>query len=228
MCGGRARAIFEHETTISVMLADQPCTTGFHTPIRLEDVTIQMMRRCLHYLLFAVLVSAAALPAVAGAQSLTDVAKAEEARRKTVKRPAKVYTNDDLKPSTDPAPAPDSARTAAPSSNGSAAAQAPAPAPAPDAAKTSEKYWRDRITQTRDALAHDKVLLDAVQSRINALTTDFVNTADPAQRAVIETNRITALAELDRLNKDAQLQTKAISDIQEEARKASVPAGWLR
>ena len=186
-----------------------------------------MMRR---YLLFVGLVAVVTLPVVVRAQSLADVAKAEEARRKTVRQPAKVYTNDDLKPSTDPASAPGSAQRAAGSTSGGAAAAAPAPAPSSNAddTKKNETYWRDRITLARDALAHDKVLLDAVQSRINALTTDFVNTSDPAQRAVVENNRNTALAELDRLNKDITKQTKAISDIQEEARKASVPAGWLR
>ena len=36
-----------------------------------------------------------------------------------------------------------------------------------------------------------------MQTRINALTTDFVNRDDPAQRAVIEHDRQKALAELD-------------------------------
>jgi ABC-type Zn uptake system ZnuABC Zn-binding protein ZnuA len=84
------------------------------------------------------------------------------------------------------------------------------------------------MTAAQDALTHDKVLADALQSRVNALNHDFASTADPAQRAVVEQNRKTALAEMDRINSDIQKQTKAVSDIQEEARKASVPPGWLR
>jgi RNA polymerase-binding transcription factor DksA len=80
----------------------------------------------------------------------------------------------------------------------------------------------------RETLAHDKVLLDALQSRVNALSTDFANTSDPAQRAVVETNRKTALNEIERLTQDVEKQNKAILDIQEEARKANVPPGWLR
>jgi hypothetical protein len=180
-----------------------------------------MMRR---YLVCLGLAAMTAAPFAVRAQSLADVARAEEARRKAVKQPAKVYTNDDLKPSNEP-PRPvasTSSAVAAP-----AAESTPATPAAVDPKKT-EAYWHDRITLARTTLDHDKVLVDAVQSRINALTTDFVNTADPAQRAVIQTNRDTAVAELDRLNKDIQTQTKAVGDIQEEARKASIPAGWLR
>ena len=68
----------------------------------------------------------------------------------------------------------------------------------------------------------------ASSSRLNALDTDFANTSDPAQRAVVEDNRKTARAEKERISKDLDKQTKAINDVQEEARKASVPAGWLR
>jgi hypothetical protein len=170
-----------------------------------------------------------AAPLVVQAQSLADVARAEQARRKAVvAQPAKVYTNDNLKPAES---AGQPAAVGAPALSTAAAASATppqGPAPSADTTQKDEKYWRDRITTARATLDHDKVLVDAVQSRINALTTDFVNTSDPAQRALVETNRNTAIAELARLNKDIQTQTKAVSDIQEEARRASVPAGWLR
>ena len=41
-------------------------------------------------------------------------------------------------------------------------------------------------------------------------------------------DRQKALAELDRVQKEIQADTKAIADIQEEARKAAVPPGWVR
>jgi hypothetical protein len=67
-----------------------------------------------------------------------------------------------------------------------------------------------------------------LQSRINALTTDFSARSDPAQRAQIGNDRQKALTELDRVKKEIAANTKAIADIQEEARKAGVPAGWVR
>jgi hypothetical protein len=185
------------------------------------------------------------------AQSLADVARAEEARRKAVKTASKVYTNENLGRNGDGSQASAAApAAAAPAAAAPGAAAAPAAAATPaggakpaDAAKAEskpaqpnaggepkkdEKYWNGRITSARDALSHDKILAEALQSRINALTTDFANASDPAQRSVIEENRKTALAELDRVTRDIDKQTKAIADIQEEARKASVPPGWLR
>jgi hypothetical protein len=71
-------------------------------------------------------------------------------------------------------------------------------------------------------------LSEALQSRINALTTDFVNRDDPAQRNAIAAERQKALAELDRLKQEIVDHQKAISAIQDDARRAGVPAGWVR
>jgi hypothetical protein len=67
-----------------------------------------------------------------------------------------------------------------------------------------------------------------MQTRINALTTDFVNRDDPAQRAVIEQNRQKSIDQLAKLNQSVQDTKKAIADFLEEARRAGVPPGWLR
>jgi hypothetical protein len=85
-----------------------------------------------------------------------------------------------------------------------------------------------RSSAARAALERSKMFQDALQSRINALKTDFVNRDDPAQRAQLELERQRALAELERVKKEIADQTKAITDIEEEARKAGVPPGWLR
>ena len=82
--------------------------------------------------------------------------------------------------------------------------------------------------RARADLERSKTFADALQSRISALTTDFVNRDDPAQRAVIEQNRLKALAELERVQREIAAQTKAITAIEDEARKSGVPAGWLR
>ena len=99
---------------------------------------------------------------------------------------------------------------------------------AADDAKKTEAYWRDRVAKARADLDRAKTFADALQSRINALTTDFAARSDPAQRAQIGNDRQKALAELDRVKKEIEANTKAIADIQEEARKAGVPAGWVR
>ena len=63
----------------------------------------------------------------------------------------------------------------------------------------------------------------ALQSRINALTTDFVNRDDPAQRAVIANDRQKALDDMTHLNSVIEADKKAIADFEEEARRAAVP-----
>jgi hypothetical protein len=176
---------------------------------------------------------------VAAAQSLGDVAKKEEQRRKAVKSSGKVYTNDELK--RDPTPSvPASASTGAPSTP---SASTPAPAPAPSdknagkgdsvdkdnsADKSDEKTWRKRIANARESLQRSQAFADALQSQLNALSTDFVNRDDPIQRQQIANKRDGVVAELDRVRKEVAAQTKAISDIQEEARRANVPPGWVR
>jgi hypothetical protein len=170
------------------------------------------------------------------AQSLADVARAEEARRKAVKGQAKVYTNETLRgpdggepPAAPPAPAPAAAPAASAPTKPAAAPPGtkPAAGTAGDNAK-DEKYWRDRLAGARDALARSQTFAEALQSQINGLYTEFVNMSDPAQRAVIEQKRLAAIAEQDRVKADIAKQTKALADIEDEARRANVPAGWLR
>jgi hypothetical protein len=178
----------------------------------------------------------------ARAQSLADLAKKEEERRKATAGPSKVYTNEDLKkyPTPPPTPAPTEGQPAA---NAGAAPAVPPPGDpnAPDASKPAdpskpaaqedkkdEAYWKGLITSARTKLERDESYLEALQSRINALTNDFYSRDDPAQRAVIETQRNKALNELERLKKDVSDGKANIVKIQEDARKEGVPPGWLR
>ena len=169
----------------------------------------------------------------AGAQSLADVARKEAARREAVKAPAKVVTNNDLRAVTPAAPAVPSVAgepgVEPPAAAGGVPADAAAEKPleASDPTKAPE-YWRKRITDAREARDHNAFLLEAIQSRINALTADFSARDDPFQRAQIQTNRQNAIAELDRMTKAQVELERKISDIEEEARRANVPPGWLR
>ncbi len=156
---------------------------------------------------------------------LGDVARQEAARRQAVKKPGKLYTNADLGREGTAATVP----TPPPPAPAAAAAPAPALAAAkPADAVNDEKAWRARMAKARDDLQRSQMFLASLQSRINALTTDFTARDDPAQRALLATERQKALAELDRVRRDVDAQTKAIAEIQEEARRVGVPAGWVR
>ena len=164
---------------------------------------------------------------VAG-QTLADVAKKEEERRKTAKPADKTYTNKDLgtlppgTPSPTPAKPPASTDAAA-KETGKPAEQEKEKEPVKDQA-----YWAGRMKELQTQLQRDQTYVDALQTRVNSLATDFVNRDDPAQRAVLAKERQTALGELDRLQKQIETTNKAIADLEEEARRANVPPGWLR
>lgn len=176
------------------------------------------------------------------AQTLADIAKKEEERRKNTPASGKVYTNKDLgavPPGSAPPPPPASASAAPADAKPDAKADAAkegdksaagdkAGADKDKAPVKDQKYWRERMKAALEAADRDQTLADAMQSRINALTTDFVNRDDPAQRAIVARDRERALTELERLKKQIADDKKAISDLEEEARRAGVPPGWLR
>lgn len=176
----------------------------------------------------ALLIALVVWPAVSLAQTppLAEVARKEAERRKVTKAAPKVLTNKDLpKSATQPPPPP----AAATPPSAEAAAQTPEQEPAPPPKdEKDEAWWRARITQAREEVRRNEMFLEALQSRVNALSTDFVNRDDPFQRAKIGEDRQKALAEMERVKAEIQLGKKQIEDIEEEARKAGVPPGWLR
>jgi hypothetical protein len=163
------------------------------------------------------------------AQSLAEIASKEAARRKSDGKPAaaKVYNNDDLKP----APAPSSAvPAAAPAAAPVATAKQEAAAgeqKAPEDEK-GETYWRNRMSQAREEIRRNEMFRDALQTRINSLSNDFAARDDPGQRAQLAADRQKAVSELARVTGEIERTTKKIADMEEEARQAGVPPGWLR
>jgi hypothetical protein len=164
------------------------------------------------------------------AQTLGDVARKEEQRRKDIRKPAKVYTNKDLGHA-DPAPvAPVPAATATPG-EGSAEEKNPdgSAKPSEEEQRAADReQWRARMSQARTDLDRSKMFAEALQTRANSLWADFTARDDPAQRSVIEAERKKTLSELDRVKGEIESKTKAIADLEEEARRAGVPPGWLR
>ena len=165
-------------------------------------------------------------PAIAFAQnpSLAEIARKEQERRKATKNSDKVLTNKDLPPSAVKPPTAD-ATTPAPATD--TAAQKPDAKPTGEPEK-DEAWWKQRMVQARENLRRNEAFIEALQSRINSLSADFVARDDPYQRAKIGEDRQKALAEMERVQAEIALGKKQIVDIEEEARKASVPPGWLR
>jgi hypothetical protein len=173
-------------------------------------------------------------------QTLGELAKKEQERRKAAPPAAKTYTNDDLKkipPPPPPAAGGDSTTKAGEASKPPSATpvdptkpiQIPAEGDKTAGGKPKdEAYWRGRITVVREELRRDEVFRDALQVQINGLAGDFAGRDDPAQRAAIADERQKKIAEMERLSAEIEKAKKAILDIEEEARRAGVPPGWLR
>jgi hypothetical protein len=153
--------------------------------------------------------------------TLGELALKEQERRKALKASgtAKVLTNQDLPRGIPPAVPPAAAPGAKPATD---------PAATPEEPPKDEAWWKQRITQEREALRRNEMFADALQTRINSLTNDFASRDDPYQRAVIAGDRAKAALELDRVKGEVEQGRKKIADIEEEARKAGVPPGWLR
>jgi hypothetical protein len=211
-------------------------------------MTFQSLRRFATQVLVVTAAFAAMMTSGAPAQSLGDVARQEEARRKGAGA-GKTYTNDTLKGAPAPAatPAQPTPSAAAPGSLPGAPADAAKPAagakPSDGAAKPGDAQadakpaaapqadaaaWKKRKQDLETAIERSKAFADALQSQINGLTTDFAARDDPAQRNAVAANRQKALTELDRVKKEITANTKALADLSEEARRAGVPPGWLR
>jgi hypothetical protein len=185
------------------------------------------------------LIGGATSRAVAGqTPTLGEVAKKEAERRKTQPAPAgKVYTNKDL-PESAQKPAASTATPAAPEATAASdpvavateqkAADAKAPGDKPQGAAKDEASWKKRMADAREDLRRNEMFAEALQTRVNTLNKDFNSRDNPAQRARIGEDRTEALNELTRVKGEVERARKQISDIEEEARKAGVPAGWLR
>lgn len=198
-----------------------------------------------HWTVAVLCVFALGQPSHAAGQSLAELARQESARRQAVAR-GKVITNNDLKPmppataapvtpapgtTLPPPPALDKALPAPAGAQTAGAAQddqKTADGKAPADERKDEKYWRQRVATTRDSLSRAQTFQVALEARIAALSTDFVNRDDPAQRAQVATDRLKAMTELDRVKKDILGYQAELSTIVDEARRAGAPAGWVR
>ncbi len=161
---------------------------------------------------------------------LAEVARQEIERRASIVEKSRVYTNDDLRggqrlTTTSAAPNSKSPGAIVATTSGASAEVRPTDRaePARDAA-----FWRERITAAREARQRAALIAAALQNRVDGLWAKFTARDDPFQRAEIEQDRLDALAELENTQAELEQRDQELLDLQEEARRAGVPPGWLR
>jgi hypothetical protein len=159
----------------------------------------------------------------AAAQSLGEVAARTNKERKG--KGGKVYTNDDL---TEVHSGPE--RLAGPITAAPAAAGTTTAAPSsPPSTMDPAQRWRRDAKQRRDAIAAAEAKVAGLQSRLDVLTADRdpINVMDPNRLQTLEVEKAKVRAELDAAKDGLAQARQALEDLQEAARKAFVPSGWL-
>ncbi len=182
----------------------------------------------------ALLLAAVGVPA----QSLVEIARQEKTRRAAIapEDRSRVYTNDDLRgsggltigvlPATPAREADAGSGRAGHGVGRRGGGEADADSDTGDL--LDENGWRARMTTAQEAQARTELLAAALQNRADGLWAQFTALDDPARRGVVERQRTDALAELERTRAEVERLGQEIRDIQEEARRAGVPPGWLR
>ncbi len=173
---------------------------------------------------------AASAAAQSAPPSLAELARKEAERRKTTKESKRVITSKDLPESArKPASAPaDGGAAATPTATASTGQKPAANGDAPSPDEKGEAAWRGRITQAREALRRNEVFLEAMQTRVSSLFIDAQNRPSAVQQEKLRDDAAKAAVEMARVKADLEASKKQVFDIEEEARKAGVPPGWLR
>lgn len=180
--------------------------------------------------------------ALADPQSIGELAKKTAAERDARamaakgKEPAadakpKKYTNEDLKDLKPmPAMAPASVEPAKPQPTSTAGAELDAKVAS---AKKDEPYWKDRMRVLEDRMAADTAAHVSASTRlrdyerqVNA-TREYLNGIAYVDRT-LQQQMLFAKDEVSRLDAVLAADKIAITSLEEEARRASVPPGWLR
>ncbi len=153
------------------------------------------------------------------AEEQSTKAKQEQSpdKKKDDKPQTKVYTNKDLADVPPP-------MAAAPSETAAAPVGGSAPGPAAPADGHDEARWRSRATALRRTLADDQTKLAAAKAHYDSLP----DTAKGPLGAPVVEAWMKAREEITRLTAVVANDQRALSDFEEEARKAGVLPGWIR
>ena len=160
------------------------------------------------------------------AQSLADVARQEEARRKDIKAPAKVYTDADVQKY---AAVTASQQQAATTVTGLDANGAPVgQAAAANGPPTDEAGWRARMQNARDGIDRDRLLLSALEQQATRAALRKQSGAAPVAGDEATDDVPSRAAEIKRLKTEMDSYRETLANAEEDARKAGVPPGWVR
>jgi len=168
--------------------------------------------------------------AAALASDVADVAKKEKERRAKIEKSGKTYTNKDVDAIkkknnvTD-----DNSAQSQPSDDDQAIASDDDTAAQTQDDANSEEYWRNRYKNAKDKVAELQAEFDRVQSNVNQLQSSVAATGGtqlPGDQAGDAFR--TLMAHRDEVKQQLDEAKAALDGLEDEARKAGVPPGWVR
>jgi hypothetical protein len=171
-------------------------------------------------------------PAPAQQESLADAARRSREQKKDAPKQDKVFTNDNIPTQggisavgTEPAPPTENADSA----GDGATPAADATAKTGNVAGNDEKKWRERFAKLRHKLEQDQTDLDVMQRELGVL--DLQNYNDPVkamQQGLTRSDINDKTAKIAAKQKEIDADKQAISDAEDDLRKAGGDSGWAR
>ncbi len=169
------------------------------------------------------------LSSLAQADDLVALARKEKERRARIAKPVKVFTEEDGKG----AAARGSGSVTTLAGGSPSPDQANRQAAAGDSTDAQRAAWKQRADRARGAVASAEKMLEQMERDLAALRSDLTPlSAADAQDPMRLQKREVRIVEM---NKQIQAQKAAIAEarqalsaFEDEARRNSVPAGWLR
>ncbi|MGH9745611.1 MAG: hypothetical protein ACRD59_05810 [Candidatus Acidiferrales bacterium] len=164
-------------------------------------------------------------------ESLADAARRAREQKKDAPAQAKVITNDNIPTQggisavgTEPTPPAENADNANDGSVNAAGA-----AKAGTGAGDDEKKWRERFAKLRHKVEQDQSDLDVMQRELGVLDLQYYN--DPVKAMQQNLTRGEINAKTDKIaakQKEIDADKQAISDAEDDLRKAGGDSGWAR
>jgi hypothetical protein len=91
-----------------------------------------------------------------------------------------------------------------------------------------ESAWQTKVQEARDGLARSRRLLGALEQQAMRAAIVAARAASAGQPAPGDTGDQERSREIERLRADVGRFQTVLSSIEEDARRAGVPAGWVR
>jgi hypothetical protein len=173
-------------------------------------------------------------PAQIGTQSSADslgaaARKAREAKKDQAQSTAQVFDNDSIpkQGGVSSVGAEDASSTPAADASGAGASPAPAAGATPGA--NDEKGWRETFAKLHHKLDQDQAALDIMQRELGVLDVQYYNDPNKAlQQNLTRSDINLKTAKIDAGKQQVEADKQAISDAEDQLRRAGGDIGWSR